>query len=189
MIKEIYIIRHTAVDVDINICYGQSDVGLAPTYKDEFEVIKAKLPSNEGLLFYSSPLTRCAKLANYLSEGCFTTDDRLKEINLGDWEMESWEFIQKNLFNGWKGEFFNNRSPNGESFMDLYDRCIDFYNEAINNGHKKIAIVGHNGIVRSIVANVLQMPHHKDFALKLDYGGVSKIEIVGEHQHLMYFNR
>lgn len=186
---EIYVIRHTAVDVDSDVCYGQTDVGLAPTYKEEFEAVKAKIPSDNGLIFYSSPLTRCRKLAEYLSDGCYEIDDRLKEINLGDWEMESWEFIQKNLFLGWKGDFIHNRSPNGESFMDLYNRCIDFYNEVINNGHKKFVIVGHNGIVRALVANVLQMPHHRDFALKLDYGGVSKIQIIGEHQHLMYFNR
>lgn len=186
---EIYLIRHTKVNVDLSVCYGQTDVGLDPDYMEAFKVIKTKIPPKEDLVFYSSPLTRCKMLANYLSDGNFTTDDRLKEINLGDWEMESWDFIQENLFSSWEGDFTKNKSPNGESFIDLYNRCVDFFNEIIQTKHNKIAIVGHNGTVRAMVANILQMPHHKDFALKLDYGGISKIEIVDKHQHLMYFNR
>ena len=39
----IYLIRHTSVDVPKGLCYGQSDVPLRPTFEAEAAVTKAKI--------------------------------------------------------------------------------------------------------------------------------------------------
>lgn len=41
----IYLIRHTSVDVPKGLCYGQSDVPLRPTFEAEAAVTKAKIES------------------------------------------------------------------------------------------------------------------------------------------------
>ena len=41
----IYLIRHTSVDVPKGLCYGQSDVPLRPTFEKEAAVTKAKIES------------------------------------------------------------------------------------------------------------------------------------------------
>ena len=41
----IYLIRHTSVDVPKGLCYGQSDVPLRPTFEIEAAVTKAKIES------------------------------------------------------------------------------------------------------------------------------------------------
>ena len=186
---QIYLIRHTKVETDISVCYGQTDVGLADTYMDEFNVIKSKIENLNELKFYSSPLKRCQMLANFLSEGNYTTDNRLKEINLGDWEMKTWEFVQENLFLNWTGDYANVTSPNGESFKDLYDRSSSFYDEVTTNKDQDIAIVAHMGVVRAILAYVLEMPVHKALCIKMEYGGVSKIEILPFKTNVLFFNR
>ena len=71
---EITLIRHTAVDVPPGVCYGQTDVPLKDSFEQEaaatLERLKASMP--EGGTFdhvYTSPLTRCVRLADYWTGG------------------------------------------------------------------------------------------------------------------------
>jgi alpha-ribazole phosphatase len=41
---DIYLIRHTSVDVPKGLCYGQSNVSLTKTFEEEAKVIQKKLP-------------------------------------------------------------------------------------------------------------------------------------------------
>ena len=63
---EVILIRHTSVDVLPGVCYGQTDVPLKPTFEQEAAVtqenLKAFLPFDH---VYTSPLTRCVRLATY----------------------------------------------------------------------------------------------------------------------------
>lgn len=185
--KEIYIIRHTKVNLPIEVCYGQSDVGLDSNYMEEFKNVRNKIPADEELVYYSSPLSRCTMLADFLSGSNFKTDDRLKEIDLGDDELKSWPYIQENLFLNFQGNFVNNRCPNGESYMDLHKRTSEFYEEIVNSDHNKIAIVTHMNVIRAMVSQVLEMPHKNFYRLKLNYGCVSKVNINNNIIHLNYF--
>ena len=40
---DVYLVRHTSVDVPRGVCYGQSDVLLKETFPQEGEGVKAKL--------------------------------------------------------------------------------------------------------------------------------------------------
>ena len=63
---EIYLVRHTETVCEKGICYGQSDVGIREPYSAVFENILKQLPQEAVL--YSSPLQRCAILANHIKE-------------------------------------------------------------------------------------------------------------------------
>ena len=83
----IYFMRHTAVDVPQGVCYGQTDVPLKPTFEMEATQTAAHL---QGLSFdkvYTSPLTRCVRLATFCGYPDAERDDRLKELNFGDCGM------------------------------------------------------------------------------------------------------
>jgi len=87
---EIYLIRHTTPAVERGICYGFADIDVAPTFETEAARVKGLLP-DKPMDVYASPLQRCSKLATYLFGHTFTTDERLKELNFGDWEMQRWD--------------------------------------------------------------------------------------------------
>ena len=63
---EVILIRHTSVDVPPGVCYGQTDVPLKPTFEQEAAItqenLKNYLPFDH---VYTSPLTRCVRLASY----------------------------------------------------------------------------------------------------------------------------
>ena len=98
-------IRHTSVAVPKGTCYGWSDVPVADTFEQEAAVTRAKL---EGMVFdqvYSSPLTRATKLAAYCGFPSPVLDDRLKEMNMGDWEMQRYDDICDEALQRWYDDY------------------------------------------------------------------------------------
>lgn len=172
---EIYLVRHTETVCEKGICYGQSDVELLEPYLQYFETIKSQIP--EQVTVFSSPLVRCTKLANYLASSVIT-DPRLMEMNFGDWELKNWDDIPVDDFTPWMNDFVNVRVPNGESFVDLYDRVVDFMKNELPKGTSKpVVIVAHAGVIRSVLCKISSLPLKDAFQNKADYGSVLKIEL------------
>jgi alpha-ribazole phosphatase len=177
---EVYLVRHTETVCEKGICYGQSDVGILVPYDTVFEAILNKLPKEAVL--YSSPLQRCTILAKYIQENTeidsFIEDSRLKEMNFGDWELKKWNDIPQEVLNPWMEDFVNARVPNGESFVDLNERVVDFLeNEVSKTTNKPLIVVAHAGVIRSILCKINNLPLQEAFTSKLDFGAVVKIEI------------
>ena len=127
---KITLIRHTRVAVETGICYGWSDVGVAPSFETEASRVKENISNEQFDIVYSSPLSRCRKLAAFCGFHEPILDDRLKELNFGEWEMKSWNELSSDpRSEAWFKDWVNNPTPNGESLQDQYDRVSDFLNE------------------------------------------------------------
>ena len=185
----IYLIRHTTPNIDLVYAYGQSDLDVKETFPKEVERIKAVLPAFKSATIVSSPLQRCAKLAQALEIGDVEFDDRLKEINFGDWEMVRWSAINKEKFDYWLADFVNRRAPGGESYKDMYERMNDFLDEKLKSKAKDIVIVSHGGAIRTILARVVEMPLKNLFHINLDFGGVAKLEFTENKLKIDYINK
>lgn len=173
---EVYLIRHTETVCEKGICYGQSDVKIQEPYLELFANIKNQIPKDS--IVYSSPLFRCTELANYVASSPIIRDDRLMEMNFGDWEMVNWDAIPPDDFAPWMNDFVNVAVPNGEAFTDLYDRVVDFMENELQKGHTKpIVIVAHAGVIRSVLCKISNLPLKDAFQNKVDFGAVIKIEI------------
>ncbi len=173
---EIYLIRHTPVNVKEGIFYGQSDVDPSNTFEKEAEEIKTKLNPQKNMIFYSSPLKRCLLLAKKLSPTDPIIDPQLKELNFGGWELKRWDEVDQVLLKKWMDDFVHVNPPNGgESYLDLYKRISEFFLELIKEKQEQIVIVAHAGVIRSIIALVLEMPLNNLFSLEIDYSSISKI--------------
>lgn len=158
---EIYLIRHTAVDVPSGVCYGQTDVPLKPTFEQEAEIVKNALDSHIFDAVYTSPLSRCVRLATYCGYPAAQRDDRLKEMHMGDWEMQAFDAIEDPQLQEWYDNYLHIPTRNGESYQDLLKRVSAFLEERKaaeeKTRHSKIAIFAHGGVLLSaqIYAGVL----------------------------------
>lgn len=178
---EIYLVRHTETVCEKGICYGQSDIAIRAPYDVVFETILSQLPQEATL--YSSPLQRCVVLSKHILENSqmdsIIEDSRLMEMNFGDWELKSWDDIPQEVLNPWMADFVNVRVPNGESFVDLNERVLDFLeNEVSNNKEKPLIIVAHAGVIRSILCKINTTPLQDAFKTKLDFGAVVKVKLL-----------
>ena len=176
-----YLIRHTEIYNPNQLCFGQSEMPLEENFTISFDWIKDHL-NLKNATYFSSPLRRCTKLISYLSDDNFTIDERLSEIKFGDWEMTPWNEINPKNLKLWQNDFVNYRIKGGESFKDLFERSILFFEEIIQLNFEDVVIVCHSGTIRSIISHVLDFPLEKVFNLQIDYASISKIEYDSEKE-------
>jgi len=173
---DLFLIRHTKVDVKPKVCYGQTDVDVAISFLTEAENTKKQLVPTQFDRIYSSPLKRCKKLSEYLFADEIIFDDRLMELNFGDWEMQNWDDLRNPTVDKWMNDFVNTPCPNGESFIVMYSRVETFINEIKTRKIGNIAIVTHGGVIRCILAYLNNEELKDAFKRKIDYGQVIKIK-------------
>ncbi|MEA5461858.1 alpha-ribazole phosphatase [Arcicella sp. LKC2W] len=173
---EIYIIRHTEVELGKSVCYGQSNPPLADTFLEDVALLKAKLPTDfDGV--YSSPLLRCKLLAAELCSRHVQFDDALMELNFGTWEGKSWNEIPFSELNPWMIDFVNVAPPEGESLVNMHARISSFIESLRIKPHQKVLIITHAGVIRNIFSHILNIPLNNIFKLSIAYGEVFRIRL------------
>ena len=174
---KLFLIRHTALQVPSGICYGQSDIDVASSFMNEAMITQQKLASSSFDAIYASPLQRCLKLANTLDLSEPIVDNRLMELNFGDWEMSAWDDIPRDIFDVWAHNYADLAPPNGETFSQLQQRGIHFLEEILTQYPTgNIAVVTHGGMIRALLAHVLNMPLKGLFRFTIDYGSITQLE-------------
>jgi len=185
---DIYLIRHTQTANAEGLCYGQSDIGLAISFPEEVEALHDKLPSfDQDCRVFSSPLTRCVQLAQTFSASVIT-DPRLQELNFGDWEGQRFDDIEQVALQNWTDNFATATPPNGESFSELYQRVGEFWQELLADPSDQVIIVTHAGVIRALLARVLNLPPANAFQFRIDAGSVHKLQRVDDYIYLEYVN-
>lgn len=186
----LHLIRHTSLDIPSGICYGQSDVDVSSDFEIELAALSVKLSQIRFDAVYASPLQRCTKLANALALGEIKTDSRLKELHFGDWEMQAWESIPREIFDIWANDYANLAPPNGESFSQLHARAVSFLEEVSSHSYgKNIAVITHGGVIRAVLAEVLNMPLKGLFRMVIDHGSMTQISFDEAVPRIHFVNR
>lgn len=173
---EIHLIRHTAVDNPENLCYGFAEMPLRKDYPENFKSLDL---DHDFDLVISSPAQRCCLLADYFKFE-YKTDERLREMNFGNWEMKRWAEIPEEEINPWYRDFINVKASGGESLLDMQTRVLSFWNEltAAKNVNKAL-IIAHAGVIRLILQSVLRFPLENMFNIQIDYGKKAIIHVNG----------
>lgn len=173
----IYLIRHTTPKNAKGLCYGFADIDVDENFIVEAEGIKCKLISTIKPI-YCSPLKRCSKLANYLFKGGeIYYEKHLQEMNFGDWENKLWNDINYTDCKYWMDDFVNQKPPNGESYIELFNRTVDAFNKHKALHKNGFTWVTHSGVLRSILCYLTNTKLEDSFTnFKINYGAVIKIE-------------
>ncbi|MCJ7935235.1 MAG: alpha-ribazole phosphatase family protein [Chryseobacterium sp.] len=171
---EIHLIRHTAVENPENLCYGFAEMPLRKNYKDDLNDVK---PDTDFDLIISSPSQRCRLLADYFNFD-YSTDERIREMNFGSWEMKKWSDIPEAEITPWYEDFINVKATNGENLLEMQRRVSRFWDELITKkeGHK-VLLVTHAGVIRLILQSVLQFPLENMFTIQMGYGRKTIIHV------------
>lgn len=167
---QVFLIRHTRPLVGDGICYGRLDI-LAEDPLPVAARLKPLLPA--GTTVISSPLKRARHLAEALDpEARF--DERLSEINFGEWEGQAWDAIDRDALDAWAADILHFAPPGGESVAGLQRRAIDF---ARSLRRSPVALVTHAGVIRALLGHWRRLPIHEWSTLQIDFGSLLGIEI------------
>ena len=148
----VILVRHTRPAVADGVCYGVTDLGLAPSFDDEAAAVVAALPCTERLV--SSPLERCRRLAERIGAARDLAplfDDRLREFDFGTWEGVPWDAIPRPELDAWAADFFHARPHGGESVQMLRERVGAAISDYRRGGDSHV-VVTHAGVIRAALA-------------------------------------
>ena len=143
------LVRHTRPAIPVDVCYGTTDVELAPTFDEEAARIIEALPNAERLV--TSPLGRCRRLAERVGAARAlvpVVDDRLREIDFGTWEGVPWASIPRAELDAWADDFFHARPHGGESVHMMRERAGSALDDYRRSGNSHI-VATHAGIIRA----------------------------------------
>ncbi len=174
---KVKLIRHTSVDVPKGICYGQTDVPLKETFREEAALTHNVIAAERFDKVFTSPLSRCTKLADQCGYTDAIRDDRLKELNFGEWEMQGFDQITDPRMQEWFDNYLNVPATGGESFMMQYQRVSSFLEEMKQEGYEHIAVFAHGGVLICAQIYAGKLKPEDAFSSIPPYGAVIEIEI------------
>lgn len=176
---KVVFIRHTRVDVPPGTCYGQSDVALAESFEQEAAEVSRKLrPFSPFTQVYTSPLTRARKLATFCGYPDAQPDDRLMEMNMGEWEMQRYDDIRDPALQAWYENYLHLPATGGESFPQLRARVASFLDELRTAPEtSSFAVFTHGGVLVAAALYARLYPEAEAFRQQPSYGGILDIDI------------
>ena len=182
---KLFFLRHTSLNVEIDVFYGQTDLDVSDRFEEEVKLIKKKIKNfnidTNYIKVYSSPLKRCIKLTNKLTEN-YIVDERIKEMNLGDWEMKKMSSISKKEKLDWENNLLSFKIPNGESNNEFLKRLKSFL-EDIFKFNEDALIVCHAGSINGMLSLLTKEPFDKmvkNYWELIKHGSLSLIELKNE---------
>ncbi len=168
------LVRHPQPVIETGICYGRSDLDVSAA---QLAHARRQLANDHptARAIYTSPLQRCAKLAQQLAEHwnlpAPDPDARLAEIDFGQWELQRWDDIPRPEIDAWAADLVHYQPGGGESVLQMAVRVHDFYQHWQRQQHDAMVIC-HAGTIRllqcchaglaptAMALQAAQHPHH-----------------------------
>ena len=114
------LVRHPKPLCEKGVCYGRLDLECDPQALSEAVSRLGKLAS--ASLIFTSPAKRARDLAARLSTQTIV-DDRLQELDFGDWEGRRWQDLGREAIDAWRIGLPDSAPPNGETLTAMAARC------------------------------------------------------------------
>ena len=155
--NRLWLVRHAAPLVAPGTCYGGLDVPAdAQATRAAAERLATALP--RGTRVAHSTLQRCELLAHDLRalrpDLTFAPDARLREMDFGRWEGQTWDAIGKSAIDTWVAGFATHAPGGGESLAQMLHRVAAALQTArewrANQGTKDVVWITHAGVARCV---------------------------------------
>jgi alpha-ribazole phosphatase len=174
---------------------GTTDVPLDELGVQQAQRVADHLQDMEIGVVFSSPLSRCLKLAQMVAETHgmeVVVDDRLRELDLGRWDGEMLDDIVKKdaeILKQWTRDPTSVTIPGGESLAAVQERSMDWLRDAsAGYGDGQLLACSHGGPIRAILAAVIGLPLSNLFRMTVDLASISVINYKGKFSNLETLN-
>lgn len=183
-ITSFFLIRHGHTEpVEHGRLYNDPAVELTPKGINQAHKIADWLTKQDAECLLSSQAIRVVSTAKIVSELIKLETELVPDLNewdVGAWEGSSYLEIKKTKpdeYFHWVEDPIENKPPDGESIRDLYKRSVLVLDKMIDSHPgKKIALISHAGVIRSILAHALGMPLINFWRISIPAGSVSRVD-------------
>ncbi len=192
MITKLYLIRHGEVETRGYRVFGGSrmDLELSPRGHEQAGALGAWLKRHPVEAVYVSPMKRARQThAGFNGHGPETPVilDDLREVDFGDWTGHTWEGVQEKFGMSaydWLHQLTHGGFPNGDSEATLRARVNACVEQILRDQTgKSTAVVCHGGIVRMILAILLELPMPRMAGFEIDYASITAVELIPHKRH------
>jgi broad specificity phosphatase PhoE len=182
-------VRHAPVRNDGGNIYGQKDMTCDTGDREVFVAVAKILPRNA--VWYASNLMRTHQTADAIWAAGFPKpavmphEAAFAEQHLGDWQgMNRAAFLASRPVGSHWFAAIDEAAPNGESFMDLYNRvCAAIERITIEQAGKDIVAVAHGGTIKAAVGLALGGQPEKGLAFDIDNCSVTRLDHIAGAGH------
>jgi broad specificity phosphatase PhoE len=113
--------------------------------------------------------------------------DGLREVDFGDWTGHRWDQVQS-IFGvsafDWLEIIENDGIPAGEPVSQIKSRVGECTAQILAaHPHQRVAVFCHGGIIRVMLALMLDMPLMRMAHFNIEYGSISVVEVLPEKKH------
>lgn len=174
---------------------GRTDVALSSAGREAVARLGRALAGLPGVSampprWHASPLERTRDTAALLREAIGQTghplalDERLVELDFGDWEGSTWEAVHRDHGEAlavWGEDWVSCAPPGGECFAHQAERCDAWFDEVIGDvgsGAEEggAIVVTHGGSIRALACRLLGWPLGSATRLTIDPASVCRFE-------------
>jgi alpha-ribazole phosphatase len=151
---KVVLIRHPAPLIEPGICYGRLDIPLHPAAVEDIAALVAH-PDLRGIsTVRCSPANRCRVVAERIARAAETfpiIDEKLRELDFGDWEGRPWNTLDRVSLDRWAAAPLLFVPPNGESGAAIVSRVRAFHADLMRD-HRDCVVVSHGGPLKILAA-------------------------------------
>lgn len=169
--------RHPTPDAPPGMCYGRLDIGLGDRAADEIANAIAHAPQITRIV--SSPARRAIALADALgakTSAPVWSDERLWEMNFGEWEGRLWSEIDRAESDPWAENPWDLAPPGGESYSMVHSRM----GAVLLDAEPGDVIVAHAGPIRAAKMILEGLSFAEAFADPVPFATALEIDLRGE---------
>lgn len=184
MPTRLFLLRHGPTSAPPGCFVGSSDVPLSGQGLARLDSIKIQLQDVD--YWYCSPMLRTRQTLEYLQhKGCSTGesfyDERLREINFGRWELQTFADIAQDQeqLAAWNA-YLNFVFPQGEAvaaFIARVEAVLAMFNES---EHDTVAAVTHGGVIRTMICLALGISPRNYLLFDVQPASLTVLELFSE---------
>ena len=190
------LIRHAEVEEKYQRVFGgKIDMNLSARGHEQASALAHWLKRQPLDAIYASPMKRVQQtLAPFANNGGpkpVVIHD-LREVDFGDWTGLSWEEVQTRFGISpyqWLEMLDRDAIPNAENTLRYRARVEPCLRQMLAEGSQKnVAVFCHGGVIRMLLAILLDLPLPKMSAFEIDYASVTHVEMLPQKAEVQFLN-
>lgn len=190
----VFLVRHAPHALQHRVLVGRAPgVALAEGADETLGALAVRFATERLDAVIASPIERAQATAAAIAAAAdldVETDERLTEVDLGDWSMTAFEDLDGRAdWAVWCAAKAVARPPAGESLMEVQVRMVAAV-EAARRARPggRVALVGHGDPLKTLLAYALGSPLDRVDGFDLDPGSVSAVATGGWGLKVLFVN-
>jgi broad specificity phosphatase PhoE len=195
---QLALIRHGEVEAAYQRVFGgRIDMNLSPRGHEQASALARWLARQPLNAVYASPMKRVQQTLapfarnNDWSTHAVTVND-LREIDFGDWTGLTWDAVAEKFGVSafqWLTELERGGIANAENTRSYRDRIEPCVRDILQkHPGQNVAVFCHGGVIRMIMAILLDIPLPRMAGFEIDYASVTNVAVLPHKTEVQFLN-